>query len=111
MADQDRPGPLKVAIVGAGIAGLATAIALRIHGHCQHAVTVFEKYPDSRPVFGDPIQLSPNATRIFTRYGVSEAIEACQPDLKSVLNIHRYSDGELLRSAPAPKLKDIYGSP
>jgi salicylate hydroxylase len=111
MAEDDKFEALDIAIVGAGIAGLSTAIALRIHAPHPHRVTVFEKYPECTPTFGGPVQLQPNATKILTRYGIADAIQECLTDLHSVHNIHRYSDGELFRSTPAAEVNSAYQSP
>ena len=50
-----------VVVVGAGIAGLTTALALT---HKGHKVTVLEKYVETNAM-GGPIQLAPNATRVL----------------------------------------------
>ncbi|KZM28342.1 salicylate 1-monooxygenase [Ascochyta rabiei] len=57
--------PLKVIIVGAGLGGLATAIALTRAGH---DVEVYEKSSFHNEV-GAAIHLAPNATRILNAWG------------------------------------------
>ncbi|KAI9855206.1 MAG: hypothetical protein M1813_000501 [Trichoglossum hirsutum] len=59
--------PLNVLIVGAGIAGLSTAIALRRAGH---HVEVFEQSSFADEV-GAAIQLPPNAMRSLVKWGFS----------------------------------------
>ncbi|KAI9776705.1 MAG: hypothetical protein M1839_009432 [Geoglossum umbratile] len=56
---------LDVLIVGAGIAGLSAAIALRRAGHCAE---VFEQSSFADEV-GAAIQLPPNAMRILVKWG------------------------------------------
>lgn len=64
-------GP-RIAIVGGGIAGLATAIYLRRRGL---DVTVYERAPTFAPV-GAGILLSPNATEVLDRVGLAERVIA-----------------------------------
>ena len=58
--------PLKVAIVGGGIAGLTAALAFAERGF---RVRVFERAPQIVEV-GAGLQISPNATRVLDRLGV-----------------------------------------
>ncbi|KAM3495637.1 hypothetical protein MY3957_001005 [Beauveria namnaoensis] len=108
--DQTRLG-LDIAIVGAGIAGLSTAIALLLQDGASHRVTVLEKYANCQPTFSGSLQIHTNGTRVLKGYGVSEAIEACLPELRSVHNIHRLSDGYLLYNLPAAVSQKNYKLP
>jgi salicylate hydroxylase len=60
----------RIAIAGAGIAGLSAALALSARGF---SVDVFERSPALEEV-GAGIQLSPNATRLLERFGLAEAL-------------------------------------
>jgi salicylate hydroxylase len=60
----------QIIIAGAGIAGLAAALAFASRGF---SVQVFERAPQLEEV-GAGIQLSPNATRILARLGVLPAL-------------------------------------
>ena len=64
--------PARVAIVGGGIAGLATALALRQRGL---ASTVYERAPALREV-GAGIALWPNGTRVLGSLGVLNVVAA-----------------------------------
>ncbi|KAL5371674.1 hypothetical protein DPSP01_014089 [Paraphaeosphaeria sporulosa] len=65
--------PLKVIVVGAGLGGLATTIALTRAGH---DVEVFERSSFTYEV-GAAINLAPNATRVLTALGCD--LEAMAP--------------------------------
>lgn len=101
---------LNIAIVGAGVAGLATAVALRSHGHGTHTVTVFERYAECKPI-GGPVGIGPNASCLLIDLGMREEVEKCVPKLHSILNAYRYDDGTRLRSVPAESTKDVFGAP
>ncbi|NMI01704.1 FAD-dependent monooxygenase [Pseudonocardia acidicola] len=64
------PGPLRVAVVGAGIGGLTLAIALRRYGI---AVDVYEQAPELREV-GAAVALAANASRLLERFGLEPAL-------------------------------------
>ena len=72
--------PGRVAIVGGGIAGLATALALRQRGV---QATVYERAPELREV-GAGIVLWPNGTRVLDGLGVLPAVSARSGRAESV---------------------------
>ncbi|KAJ7888820.1 FAD/NAD(P)-binding domain-containing protein [Mycena leptocephala] len=66
MALEKSPPPLKVTVVGAGIGGLATAIALRRNGHL---VEVFEA-SEIKTEIGAGIGVQVNALRVLEHWGL-----------------------------------------
>ncbi|KAI9167716.1 FAD-dependent monooxygenase [Paramyrothecium foliicola] len=99
--------PLAFIIVGAGICGLATGLALAQTGH---AVTILETSP-SISEMGAGLQIAPNATRILGRLGVLPEVMGCTSVLSRV-SIRRWdSDEELGTTTLMPDLGHRYGAP
>jgi salicylate hydroxylase len=73
---------LRIAIVGAGIGGLATALALIRRGH---DVKVYEQAPALAEI-GAGLQLSANGTEVLDQLGVTAAARAiaCEPTGKQI---------------------------
>ncbi|KAJ3324038.1 hypothetical protein HDU93_002870 [Gonapodya sp. JEL0774] len=92
-------------IVGAGIGGLATAIALRREGW---KVTILEGAPQIGEV-GAGIQIPPNASRIVLKWGLREKLEkvACKP---INARIWRYDNCAPLSQSPFDA-EDVFGVP
>ncbi|KAI0544558.1 putative salicylate hydroxylase [Xylaria curta] len=74
--------PLRVIIIGAGVGGLTSAIALRRIGH---SVTIFDKSMFTSEI-GAALSISPNGARVLASLGFSfEKAEACpMPVFESV---------------------------
>jgi salicylate hydroxylase len=97
----------RVAIVGAGIGGLAAALALR---KCDVDVVVLEQADRLQP-FGAGIQLTPNANQVLDRLGVLDAIvdAAFEPRSLDIVDGQR---GRTLLSTPLAKRARVrYGQP
>src|SRR5436190_19958094 len=96
---------MKVLIVGAGIGGLTTAIALRRAGI---DATVHEQAPELREV-GAGISLWPNAIKALRRLGVGDEVERVGRVVTSAeTRDHR---GARLHSSPVNQLEDHFGAP
>lgn len=81
-----------ILIIGSGIVGTATAIAL---GRLGHAVHVFEQAPAFAEV-GAGVSLSPNASRALAHLGVEPEVRRLA-DLPGPASILHFRSGELLR--------------
>ncbi len=102
-----KPIVEKIAIVGAGPSGLATAIALRKQGF---DVQVYEKAQEFRPA-GTGLGLLPNGLNCLEAIepGIVEALKSsgCQVQ-KAVL---KNTAGETIRANPTNRYLDKYGQP
>ncbi|KAL6242188.1 hypothetical protein RBB50_010736 [Rhinocladiella similis] len=99
--------PLKITVVGAGLGGLAAAVALHLSGH---EVQVLEGAPQFGEI-GAGIQVPPNCSKALKWLGVFESVaqEATWP---GSIAIKRWKDGRLLGStALRPEMENLYGSP
>lgn len=85
----------RIAIVGAGLGGLATAIALRRHGF---EVDVFEQASELGE-FGAGINVSPNAVRVFEALGLLDKLHAASSQPEGVA-WRDWSDGRLQKVLP-----------
>ncbi|KAE9405756.1 FAD/NAD(P)-binding domain-containing protein [Gymnopus androsaceus JB14] len=104
--DRDEPG-LRVAIIGAGMGGLACALALAKHGIPQ--VDVYETASNLGFV-GAGIQLAPNMGRILDRLGCWETIAMEATDIKSA-SIRKHNDNKELAHVDLSYIRREYGMP
>ncbi|APA09748.1 hypothetical protein sscle_05g045180 [Sclerotinia sclerotiorum 1980 UF-70] len=74
----------KIAIVGAGLAGLATAVSLQRAGH---QVTVFEVYSGLKEI-GAGINVATNATILFQEWGILPELEevSIEPEIARIFS-------------------------
>jgi salicylate hydroxylase len=96
----------KLLIVGAGIAGLSTALVLARQGH---AVRVFEQAIELSEV-GAGIQLGPNAMLILQSWGLGEAIRSAGCEPESLIVRDARSD-QLLTTRRLDDAVQTYGAP
>lgn len=88
---------MRVAIAGAGVAGLAAAVALsRCTG--TDTVVVYERHPGLTPGIGLAVNLSPNGMRVLALLGLAEMVieQGCR--LRTW--VMRHSDGEVITEFP-----------
>jgi salicylate hydroxylase len=100
---------LTVLVAGAGMAGLAAALALR-QADRSLCVTVLERSPVLSEV-GAGIQLGPNAVRVLADWGLASALKACAAfplDLQAREPVH----GRVLGALPlGERAIQRYGQP
>ena len=92
-------------VIGAGIAGLATAIALQRAGR---DVLVLERAPQLREV-GAGVSLWPNAVKALRRLGVGDAVEAAGAPAHNAA--FRSWRGAQLGASITPLLEGRFGAP
>ena len=85
--------PPRAIIAGAGIGGLATAIALSQAGV---KVTIYEK-TDKLEEYGAGLQVSPNAARVLARFGVLERVRQFSSTPNAILALRGSDNAPLMR--------------
>ncbi|KAE8382515.1 hypothetical protein BDV26DRAFT_253666 [Aspergillus bertholletiae] len=88
------PVLLDIIVVGAGLGGLATAVALRQVGH---KVTVYEQSAELKEV-GAGIQIPPNSTRLLFQLGLEPYLKPYVTEPESLL-IRRWQNGKIIGKA------------
>ena len=97
----------RVVIIGAGIGGLAAALALRKSGL---DVVVLEQ-ADRLQAVGTGIQLSPNANHVLARLGVLDAIIDVAFEPRSLDIVDGQRGRTLLSAPPGQRARTRYGQP
>jgi salicylate hydroxylase len=93
-------------IAGAGIGGLSAALALSRAGF---AVTLYER-TDALEEFGAGMQLTPNATRLLSRLGVLDEIQAVATYPNAIFAMRGSDDAALMR-LPLDNSVSRWGAP
>ncbi|MEU8384296.1 FAD-dependent monooxygenase [Streptosporangium sp. NPDC048865] len=98
---------MKIAIVGGGLGGLATALLLRQAG--LDAV-VYEQTAELREV-GAGIVVGPNMVRPLVRAGLGERLASFAVPLDTAWEFRRWEDGRVLSSQPmGEECRRLYGT-
>lgn len=102
-----KKSELPVAIIGAGIGGLAAAVALRAQGVAVH---VYEQARQFARI-GAGIQMSPNAMRVLDGFGLRPQLEEIAFSPRSSLN-RAHDTGAVTNEFPlAEAVLERYGMP
>lgn len=94
----------EIAVVGAGIAGLATAVALQ---RCGHRVAVIEERTDTSS--GAGISIWPNALAALDHLGLGDAVRAAGGRVTA--GAVRWRDGTWLRRPSGQRIVEALGEP
>mgnify|MGYP002628760948 CR=1 FL=1 len=97
---------MKIAIVGGGIGGLATALAMTQAGF---SVTVYERSAQLVDL-GAGITLAPNATRVLYHLGLGPALEETSVTPPKTEYRH-YRTGAVIMRMPTKDFRELYGAP
>ncbi|KAJ5095289.1 hypothetical protein N7532_007580 [Penicillium argentinense] len=98
---------LNIIVVGAGLGGLSTAIALASTGH---TVTVYEQAPELGEV-GAGIQIPSNSTRLLSKLGLDQYLtpHVTEP---SQISFRRWESGAVIGlTRLIPDFRDTFGAP
>jgi 6-hydroxynicotinate 3-monooxygenase len=99
-----RRGKLSIAVVGAGIGGLAVAATLH---HVGFDVRIYEQAPRFARI-GAGIQMMPNSMKVLRQIGIEQRLRAVSFAPHSHLN-RLWDTGEVTRELPMPE--SLYGAP
>ncbi|KAJ5665710.1 uncharacterized protein N7477_008158 [Penicillium maclennaniae] len=98
---------LKIIVVGAGLGGLATAIALASSGH---TVTIYEQAPELGEV-GAGIQIPSNSTRLLSRLGLDPYLEKYITEPETI-SFRRWESGHVIGlTRLIPNFRETFRAP
>ena len=99
---------LHVIIIGAGIGGLACALACR-RASPPLRVTVLERTPEILTI-GAGIHIPPNAARVLARLGLLEKLKEAGGYEVENFTLRKYQDGRVLVEKPLKgRVEEEYG--
>ncbi len=99
--------PPEILVIGGGIGGVATALALARRGMRSR---VFEKAPEFGEI-GYGIQQGPNAYRMLDWLGVMKDLEPQAVFTRNLILVDALTDRELTRISCGPEFRGHFGAP
>ncbi|EON99136.1 putative salicylate hydroxylase protein [Phaeoacremonium minimum UCRPA7] len=96
---------LNVLVVGAGLGGLATGLALQTDGH---TVTIIDAAPEFAEA-GAGIRVPPNSSRLLLRWGVD--LEKMKKSVSKRYHFIRWEDGATICKLPFDNIVETHGAP
>lgn len=96
-----------ILVIGGGIGGIATALALGLAGHTVHLAEQATAFSE----IGAGLQLGPNAIRSFDRLGVWSALSELAVTPRSALIMHAVTGERLTRIDYGTPFTEHYGYP
>jgi len=107
LENRDGTRELPILIAGAGIGGLATALALARRGVSSH---VFERR-QSFPPEGAGIQIGPNGGHVLASLGLSDKLRA-NAGVPQAIRVHAGRSGRVLNRLPlGARISERFGAP
>jgi salicylate hydroxylase len=101
------PISLNILVAGAGLGGLASAVALARRGH---KVTIFEQAPELGEV-GAGIQIPSNSARLLLRWGLGPYLTSIINEPESIA-IRRWENGDVIGLTQLiPDFQKSFGAP
>jgi salicylate hydroxylase len=107
LEQSSKPAIKKVVIIGAGLGGLAVAVALHKLGY---NVQVYEKAQDFRPV-GGGLGLLPNGLNCLNAIAPNLVKSIKDSGCEVTTTVLKNNQGETIRTNPASRYQDKYGQP
>jgi salicylate hydroxylase len=100
-------GKPRIVIIGAGIGGLAAALAMRRRGG---EVALFEQARESGDV-GAGLQIGPNAVKVLRKLGLERPLMEVSSELGNMVELD-WNDGKLKSLTPlGPTAREKFGAP
>ncbi|KAI1372859.1 salicylate hydroxylase [Hypoxylon crocopeplum] len=96
---------LNVLVVGAGLGGLATGLALQTDGHKVRIIDAAPEFAEA----GAGIRVPPNSSRLLLRWGVD--LEKMKKSVSKRYHFVRWQDGSTMVKLPFDNIVETHGAP